>query len=176
MAETLTDVDTFTASIQMPTAGETVGAADLRDKAIQRLANRTYNNKLRLDSANDWGSVNTGITSNLTNISAVGSIRIFAYKHIDDVFTTMGIRASVTNSGSGIKSFDITPPVSIGNGEDLDFLFGCGTTLNSANTPRYQGAFVEGVAGTENIRIEWHDTLTSGTTSINCIFAYRAGG
>lgn len=49
MAETLTDVDQFDASIQMPTAGETVSAADMRDKNIQRLANRTYNLKLRID-------------------------------------------------------------------------------------------------------------------------------
>ncbi len=50
MAETLTDVDQFDATIQMPTASELASAADLRDKAIQRLANRTRNSKNRLDS------------------------------------------------------------------------------------------------------------------------------
>jgi hypothetical protein len=41
MAETLTEADSYPATIQMPTAGETVSAADLRDKAVQRLADRT---------------------------------------------------------------------------------------------------------------------------------------
>lgn len=49
MAETLTETDQFTATIQMPTAGEEIGAADLRDKAIQRLTDRTRNHKNRID-------------------------------------------------------------------------------------------------------------------------------
>ncbi len=49
MAETLTDVDQFDASIQMPSNDELADAADLRDKAVQRLANRTRNNKNRID-------------------------------------------------------------------------------------------------------------------------------
>ncbi len=53
MAENLTDVDQFDATISMPTSGETVSAADLRDRAVQKLANRTYNNKLRLDGIDD---------------------------------------------------------------------------------------------------------------------------
>lgn len=53
MAETLTDVDQFDATIQMPTAGETISAADVRDKAIQRLANRTYYNKLNITDLQD---------------------------------------------------------------------------------------------------------------------------
>lgn len=49
MAETLTEVDSFDATIQWPTASELASAADVRDKAIQRLANRTRNNKNRID-------------------------------------------------------------------------------------------------------------------------------
>jgi hypothetical protein len=41
MAETLTDVDQFDADIQWPVASELASAADVRDRAIQRLANRT---------------------------------------------------------------------------------------------------------------------------------------
>lgn len=48
MSENLTDADTFDATIQMPTSGETISAADLRDKAIQKLANRTNYNTNRL--------------------------------------------------------------------------------------------------------------------------------
>jgi hypothetical protein len=42
MGETLTDVDTFTATIQMPVSSELISAGDLRDKAVQPLANRTH--------------------------------------------------------------------------------------------------------------------------------------
>lgn len=53
MAETLTEVDQFTATIQMPTSGEANSAADLRDKAIQRLTDRTRYLKNRYDET-DW--------------------------------------------------------------------------------------------------------------------------
>ncbi len=49
MSENLTDVDEFTATIAMPVGGELAVASQLRDLAIQRLANRTHNNKSRLD-------------------------------------------------------------------------------------------------------------------------------
>jgi hypothetical protein len=55
MSETLTDADAFTATIQMPTSGEIVSAADLRDKAIQPLANRTNYLENRMIDAVDGG-------------------------------------------------------------------------------------------------------------------------
>lgn len=172
MAETLTDVDTFNATIQMPTSGEVVSAADLRDRAVQRLANRTYNLKLRLDDADAWQTSSTGITSALSGISAVNTILMNVYKSPDSTAWVVGITATVTNSVTGDKEFEITPPNDIGNGEDLDELFGSGVTIATGNSPRYQGAYLRGVAGTQRIRVEWNDSMTSGITrvAVTCVY------
>ena len=72
MAETLTDADTFNSTIQMPTSGENVSASDLRDKAIQRLANRTNFLNLRTTSRAAYsitgGSVSSGNLFTLTEL------------------------------------------------------------------------------------------------------------
>ncbi len=83
MAETLTDVDTFDATIQWPVANELASAADVRDKAIQRLANRTRNNKNRLDGHDT--SLLTKVTAGVANYS----IDVGTYGSGDDLALTL---------------------------------------------------------------------------------------
>ena len=76
MAETLTDDDTtFNSTIQMPTSGETVGASDLRDKAVQRLSNRTAYLKSISDHYGRY-TIATGTGGGLTEDFATGDFTL----------------------------------------------------------------------------------------------------
>ena len=91
MAETLTEVSQFTATIQMPTSGETISAADLRDKAIQRLTDRTRFNK-----------------NNLTWIPYEIENGIYSKRSMD-VSSEDSIPVAVTLSADGTKFYMLGP-------------------------------------------------------------------
>jgi hypothetical protein len=191
MSETLTDVDTFTATIQMPTSGENVSAADLRDKAIQRLANRTYNNKLRLDahdtdvtnleaadtsldgrldfiegSRGAFVSNSTGIASNLSNISAVTELRVRATRMYDT--WTGSVYAVITNSATGTKSFR----VSLSGASGLDVLADQQDAAGVGAVSFSDIVQVNGISGAEQILLTWTNSETAGDNTLRAVFTY----
>lgn len=101
MAETLSESDSFDATIQMPTAGEEIGAADLRDKAIQRLANRTTYLKSEVeDNDADISSHEDYCYASITG-SSVSSGSEFTLAIVDESggFTVSGNNIVIAETG-----------------------------------------------------------------------------
>ena len=128
MAETITDADIFNPTIQMPTSGENVSASDLRDKAIQRLANRTNYLSLRSTSIAAYsisgGAVSSGslftlaelydqesiysVSSNLITVPEIGRYlaTLNIYANTTSVAGPAGATARVTGAGTISSSWD----------------------------------------------------------------------
>lgn len=132
MSENLTDVDQFDATIQMPTSGETISAADLRDKAIQKLANRTYYNKLDIAD----------------NTAEIAEMREYCYASITGSGLSSGFFTLAINSESGgftINAGKIVIPTT--------GTYECTWHLYATDTPTSDPTFIEvnlDVAGTNH--------------------------
>lgn len=118
------------------------------------------------EDSDQYSSTSSGITSDLTNLSAVVEVRLHAIRHMD---TWIGsIYLVVTVSGSGIKSLKVSLPPA--------------TTLAAANKAVGAGAVgldepatLGGVVSTNQMLIQWSDASTTGDVTVRVPFTYYEG-
>lgn len=90
MATNITDVNQFDSTIQWPSDGETASATDTRTKAIQRLSNRTYYNKLKHEA--NLASIGTNTANIAANAATISG-------HTSDIAANL---ADISNNTSAI--------------------------------------------------------------------------